>query len=208
MTSCAVFMAHLHITIKGTVQGVGFRPSVYNLARKLGLKGYVTNTSEGVIIEVEGDEAAGFADAHSENLPPLARIDSIEIKELHPAGYDDFTILRSIDEGGFTHISPDMSICDDCLKELLTPSNRRFQYAFTNCTNCGPRYSITKQVPYDRPNTTMSVFPMCPQCLAEYNDPSDRRFHAQPNACPVCGPQVQLKVQSSKLMNGNRFPRR
>jgi hydrogenase maturation protein HypF len=111
-------MAHFHITIKGTVQGVGFRPSVYNLARKLGLKGYVTNTSEGVIIEVEGDEAARFADAHRENLPPLARIESTTIKELPPAGYDDFTILRSIDEGGFTHISPDISICDDCLKEL------------------------------------------------------------------------------------------
>jgi hydrogenase maturation protein HypF len=192
-------MAHFHITIKGTVQGVGFRPSVYNLARKMGLKGYVTNTSEGVIIEVEGNEAAGFVDAHRENLPPLARIESTEIKELPPAGYDDFAILRSIDEGGFTHISPDISICDNCLTELLTPSDRRFQYPFTNCTNCGPRYSITRKVPYDRPNTTMSVFPMCPQCLAEYNDPSDRRFHAQPNACPVCGPQVQLRVESSKF---------
>ncbi len=199
-------MAHFHITIKGTVQGVGFRPSVYNLARKLGLTGYVTNTSEGVIIEVEGDEAEGFAKAHRENLPPLARIESIEIKELPLTGYDDFTILRSIDEGGFTHVSPDISICDDCLKELLTPSDRRFQYPFTNCTNCGPRYSITRKVPYDRPNTTMSVFPMCPQCLAEYNDPSDRRFHAQPNACPSCGPQVHLKVHSSKFKVDEREP--
>jgi len=199
-------MAHFHITIKGTVQGVGFRPSVYTLARKLGLKGYVTNTSEGVIIEVEGDEAARFADAHRENLPPLARIESIEIKELPPAGYDDFAILRSIDEGGFTHIAPDISICDDCLTELLNPSDRRFQYPFTNCTNCGPRYSITRKVPYDRPNTTMSVFPMCPQCLAEYNDPSDRRFHAQPNACPVCGPQLQLKVHNSKFEVNERDP--
>jgi hydrogenase maturation protein HypF len=190
-------MSHLHLTIKGTVQGVGFRPTVYNLALKLGLKGFVTNTSEGVIIEVEGKAAAGFADILRENLPPLARLESIEIKELSPAGYADFTIISSKDQGGFTHISPDISTCDDCLKELLDPSDRRYQYPFINCTNCGPRYSITIKVPYDRPNTTMAVFPMCPQCEAEYHDPSDRRFHAQPNACPVCGPQVQFKNKNT-----------
>ncbi len=199
-------MSHLHLTIKGTVQGVGFRPSVYNLARRLGLNGYVTNTSEGVIIEVEGAAAAGFADNLRENLPPLARIDSIVTKELDPAGYRDFTIISSIDEGGFTHISPDISICDDCLKELLDPADRRYQYPFINCTNCGPRYSITKRVPYDRPNTTMAVFPMCPQCEAEYHDPSDRRFHAQPNACPVCGPQVQFINKNSSFQTDETDP--
>jgi hydrogenase maturation protein HypF len=190
-------MAHLHLIIKGTVQGVGFRPSVYNLARKLGLNGYVTNTSKGVIIEVEGDGASEFARVLTDKLPPLAKIESIESRELPPAGYRDFTIIRSIDEGGFTHVSPDISICDDCLKELFDPSDRRYQYPFINCTNCGPRYSITKKVPYDRPNTTMSVFPLCPACAAEYDDPANRRFHAQPNACPVCGPQVRFRNQSS-----------
>ncbi len=192
-------MTHLHITIKGTVQGVGFRPAVYNLVRKLGLNGYVTNSSAGVIIEVEGKGAADFTAILNDNLPPLAKIESIETKELPPAGYDDFRIVQSVDEGGFTHVSPDVSICDDCLKELFDRQDRRYQYPFINCTNCGPRYSITRRVPYDRPNTTMAIFPMCPQCEAEYNDPSNRRFHAQPNACPVCGPTVEFKNQNSKF---------
>ena len=192
-------MIRFHITIKGTVQGVGFRPTVYNLVRKLGLKGYVTNSSIGLIIEVEGEGAANFATILCDNLPPLARIESIKLKELPPAGYSDFKIIGSMDEGGFTHISPDISICDDCLKELLDPQDRRYQYPFINCTNCGPRYSITKRVPYDRPNTTMSGFSMCHRCEAEYNDPSDRRFHAQPNACPVCGPQVEVRIQNSNF---------
>lgn len=190
-------MIRFHITVKGTVQGVGFRPAVYNLVRKLGLNGYVTNSSLGVIIEVEGKGAADFSTILFDNLPPLAKIESVELKELPPAGYSDFKIIRSMDEGGFTHISPDISVCDDCLGELLNPQNRRYQYPFINCTNCGPRYSITKNVPYDRPNTTMSVFPMCPRCEAEYNDPSDRRFHAQPNACPACGPHVEFIMQNS-----------
>ena len=192
-------MTHLHITIKGTVQGVGFRPAVYNLVRKLGLNGYVTNSSAGVIIEVEGKGAADFTTILNDNLPPLAKIESIETKELPHAGYDDFRIVQSVDEGGFTHVSPDVSICNDCLKELFDRQDRRYQYPFINCTNCGPRYSITRRVPYDRPNTTMAVFPMCPQCEAEYNDPSNRRFHAQPNACPVCGPMVEFKNQNSKF---------
>ncbi|MGO9380198.1 MAG: carbamoyltransferase HypF [Dissulfurispiraceae bacterium] len=192
-------MIRFHITVKGTVQGVGFRPAVYNLVRKLGLKGYVTNSSIGVIIEVEGEGAADFANILCDNLPPLAKIESIKLQELPPEGYSDFKIIRSLDEGGFTHISPDISICDDCLKELLDPQDRRYQYPFINCTNCGPRYSITRRVPYDRPNTTMSAFTMCPRCEAEYNDPSNRRFHAQPNACPVCGPQVEFRIQNSNF---------
>jgi hydrogenase maturation protein HypF len=200
-------MTRFHITVKGIVQGVGFRPAVYNLAVGLGLKGFVTNTSEGVIMEVEGDKASEFASILKSNLPPLARVDSIEVKEIPVTGDNEFRILHSMEEGGFTHVSPDISICGDCLGEMLDPADRRHQYPFINCTNCGPRYSITKKVPYDRPNTTMSVFPMCPQCRAEYADPLNRRFHAQPNACPVCGPQVQLKVNSPKFrVDGNEDP--
>ncbi|HMK55991.1 MAG TPA: carbamoyltransferase HypF [Dissulfurispiraceae bacterium] len=196
----------LHITIKGIVQGVGFRPTVYNLVEKLGLKGYVTNSSAGVIIEVEGQDAVRFADMLKDNLPPLAKIESIEAKELPPAGFKEFSIIQSVDEGGFTHISPDMSVCDDCLKELFAPDDRRYRYPFINCTNCGPRYSITKRVPYDRPNTTMSVFPMCPKCEAEYNDPSNRRFHAQPNACPVCGPRVEFRLRNDEYRTDESDP--
>jgi len=197
---------HLRLTIKGIVQGVGFRPAVYNLVNKLGLNGYVTNSSTGVIIEVEGQNAAWFADTLKDNLPPLAKIDSIETKELPLAGFKEFSIMQSVDEGGFTHISPDMSICDDCLEELFDKHDRRYRYPFINCTNCGPRYSITKKVPYDRPNTTMSGFRMCPQCDAEYNNPSNRRFHAQPNACPVCGPKVEFKLRNLKYDIDNSDP--
>jgi hydrogenase maturation protein HypF len=194
-------MTRFHLIVKGIVQGVGFRPTVYNLARNLRLNGYVTNTSDGVIIEVEGAAAGGFESALRNGLPPLARIESIAAHEAPPAGYTEFRIIESSEAGGFTHVSPDISVCDDCLKELLDPADRRYQYPFINCTNCGPRYSITKKVPYDRPNTTMSVFPMCPQCAAEYHDPSNRRFHAQPNACPECGPQVKLKIENEKFKN-------
>jgi hydrogenase maturation protein HypF len=191
-------MARYRIIVKGIVQGVGFRPAVYTLALGLGLKGFVTNTSEGVIIEIEGEHAAEFAVALHGNLPPLASIESISSEEIPVLSDKEFRILRSFEDGGFTHVSPDISICEDCLKELVDPADRRYQYPFINCTNCGPRYSITRQVPYDRPNTTMSVFRMCPQCKAEYDGPSDRRFHAQPNACPVCGPQVKLAVRNEK----------
>lgn len=191
----------LHIRIKGIVQGVGFRPFVYNLAKGLNLKGYVKNTSDGVIIEVEGESLNEFLQSIQNKCPPLAKIDSIETKELPLKGYEDFVIIQSVDDGSFTLISPDISICDDCLKELFDPSDRRYLYPFINCTNCGPRYSITQRVPYDRPNTTMSVFDMCPLCLSEYNDPLNRRFHAQPNACYECGPKLTLAVshQSSTV---------
>ncbi len=192
-------MTRYNICVKGIVQGVGFRPAVYNLAMEQGLTGYVTNTADGVIIEVEGNKAEEFASLLKANLPPLARVEVIEAREIPVTGDKEFRILHSMDEGGFTHVSPDISICGDCLKELLDPGDRRHQYPFINCTNCGPRYSITKKVPYDRPNTTMSIFPMCPQCLAEYDNPLNRRFHAQPNACPVCGPQVEFRLTNSEF---------
>jgi len=194
-------MKRLHIEIKGVVQGVGFRPFVYNLAQHLNLKGFVTNTSKGVTIEIEGERVEEFMSKLQNNPPPLAKIYSIEKTELPPNNYKTFEIIESIDEAGFTHVSEDVSICEDCLRELFTPTDRRYLYPFINCTNCGPRYTITMKVPYDRPNTTMAVFKMCPECLSEYKDPSNRRFHAQPNACPVCGPQVRLFVKEGSALN-------
>jgi hydrogenase maturation protein HypF len=192
-------MNRFRISIKGIVQGVGFRPFIYNLAKNSNLKGYVKNTSDGIIIEAEGESLNEFLQSIQNKCPPLSRIDSIEAAELPFNGYEDFIIVESIDTGRFTLISPDISICDDCLKELLDPADGRYLYPFINCTNCGPRYSITQQVPYDRPNTTMSVFNMCPQCLSEYNDPTNRRFHAQPNACHECGPKLEFTVHSSQF---------
>lgn len=182
------------IEVKGIVQGVGFRPFVYNLAESLGLNGYVTNTSNGVTIEIEGGDLQDFIRRLPVEAPPLSRIVDIEVFNLPPKGYEGFRIIESKDNGRFTLISADVSICDDCLRELYDQKDRRYLYPFINCTNCGPRYSITRSVPYDRPNTTMSVFEMCDDCHREYNDPKDRRFHAQPIACPICGPKVELKI--------------
>ncbi len=188
------------IIVKGVVQGVGFRPFVYNLARSLNLQGYVNNSSKGVTIEIEGEGVSAFLERLRKEAPPLSQIVSVDVSELPYYGYRDFSILESEDEGSFTLISADVSVCEDCFREMLDRNDRRYLYPFINCTNCGPRYTITKSVPYDRPNTTMSVFDMCPDCKREYDDPSDRRFHAQPIACPICGPQVTLKVNSEELM--------
>jgi hydrogenase maturation protein HypF len=196
----------VQITVKGVVQGVGFRPYVYTLASGLDLKGYVTNTAEGVLIDVEGTRLPDFLHRLPQEAPPLARVSQITIDHLPLHGYPDFTIRKSIDSGSigpFTLVSPDVSLCPDCLRELFDPVDRRYLYPFINCTHCGPRYSITKSVPYDRPNTTMASFTLCPECEKEYHDPQDRRFHAQPNACPKCGPEVQFRVQSSEYtVNG------
>ena len=192
-------MNRVLINIKGIVQGVGFRPFVYNLAKSLHLKGHVTNTADGVAIDIEGEDVTTFIDRLSKEAPPLSEINSIDISLLPFYGYEDFEILKSSDRGSFTLLSPDVSICDDCLKEMFDRDDRRYLYPFINCINCGPRYTITNAIPYDRHNTTMSVFKMCQECEREYNNPADRRFHAQPNACPVCGPHVQLKVKSEKF---------
>ncbi len=188
------------IIVKGIVQGVGFRPYVFNLAGALNLKGEVTNTSEGVFIDVEGTGVSEFIRRLESEAPPLSQITDISVIPLPVHGYPDFSIKKSTDQTGnlpFTLISPDVSICDDCLRELLDPADRRYRYPFINCTNCGPRYSITRSIPYDRPHTTMAGFTLCPGCLKEYNDPRDRRFHAQPNACPVCGPQVEFRMRNA-----------
>ncbi|HLG94877.1 MAG TPA: carbamoyltransferase HypF [Bryobacteraceae bacterium] len=186
-----------HIHIRGIVQGVGFRPFVFNLARRLQLSGYVLNSSAGVVIEAEGPEAGleQFVGALNREAPPLARIENFDVAALEPAGYTDFVIRESLDEPGeLVPVSPDVSTCDDCMRDFRTASDRRHGYPFTNCTNCGPRYTITRKIPYDRPLTTMACFAMCERCLAEYEDPGDRRFHAQPNACPQCGPSLSLAL--------------
>ena len=183
-------------TVGGQVQGVGFRPFVYRVARTLDLSGTVQNTPAGVRIEVQGLPAAvdAFGRALSEEAPALARISACteEPLPLDPDSHD-FRILHSAaGQGHCVLISPDTATCPDCLADIADPANRRHRYAFTNCTNCGPRYTIIRAIPYDRPNTSMACFPLCPDCGREYSDPQDRRFHAQPNACPVCGPRVWL----------------
>jgi hydrogenase maturation protein HypF len=191
----------LSIKIKGIVQGVGFRPFIYDLATRRHLNGFVLNSTSGVVIEIEGTKqhVDSFVSAIKREAPPLSRIESIRIRKLPSKGYQGFTIEQSaVLNGKSALISPDISICDKCLQELFDPADRRFGYPFINCTNCGPRFTIIKDVPYDRDKTTMHEFKMCPLCQEEYEDPTNRRFHAQPNACPTCGPQVEL-VESSEL---------
>lgn len=183
------------IQIQGVVQGVGFRPFVYRLACDHALKGWVRNTSAGVEIAVEGLVAQLDVFLHDleAQAPPLARIESLMVSEAEPEGYTDFRIHHSqAQEGCYQLISPDIATCADCRHELFDPSDRRYRYPFINCTNCGPRFTIIEDIPYDRPKTTMRDFTMCPACQAEYDDPLNRRFHAQPNACPICGPTLTL----------------
>ena len=192
------------IRVIGTVQGVGFRPYVHRLAGELALGGWVLNDAQGVLLEIEGSEraVAEFRSRLTAQPPPLALIERVLVSHVEPRGEHEFEIRASVTpppnaagihrERVDAPVSVDTATCDDCLHELLDPGNRRFRYAFTNCTNCGPRFTIVHGVPYDRPLTTMASFTMCPECQAEYDDPGDRRFHAQPNACPVCGPRLSL----------------
>ena len=189
------------LNVKGIVQGVGFRPFVYQLATTLKLKGQVANTSNGVTITLEGplDGIESFLQRLTTQSPPLAHITQVDVESLAPTGCDDFSISQSRkDAQRFTLISPDVSICKDCKDELFDPDDRRHGYPFINCTNCGPRYTIIDDIPYDRPKTSMRHFRMCRECQTEYDDPFNRRFHAQPNACPVCGPQVDLYDREKK----------
>jgi hydrogenase maturation protein HypF len=191
------------ISVRGIVQGVGFRPFVYGLAVKHNLKGWVYNTSEDVKIEVEGAAEAikQFERELETKAPPLAHIENVTIEYHPPRGYKNFEIRQSqAQEGKYQLISPDVATCQACLGELLNPEDHRHRYPFTNCTNCGPRFTIIEDMPYDRPKTTMRYFQMCSQCQAEYDNPRDRRFHAQPNACPKCGPQVELVDNRGKLV--------
>jgi hydrogenase maturation protein HypF len=190
----------VRLHLRGIVQGVGFRPFVFNLAQRLRVAGYVLNSSAGLIAEAEGEAQAVETFLHeiTHNPPPLAWIQQADLEDLHPLGDLEFTIRHSVDHAGeFALISPDVATCPACAADFTDPANRRYGYAFTNCTNCGPRYTIVEDIPYDRPHTTMAPFHMCEACRAEYDDPADRRFHAQPNACPVCGPRLSAPVEDA-----------
>jgi len=200
-------LSGLRVRIRGIVQGVGFRPFVFGLASRIQLTGWVRNTSSGVEIEVNGsqDQLNNFLDCLQTQLPPLARVDSLESEWISPNHDEGFKILESqAQPGDFIPVSPDMSICSDCQRELFDPNDRRYRYPFINCTNCGPRFSIIKDIPYDRPMTTMAGFPLCASCDAEYHNPLDRRFHAQPVACPDCGPHVWFEVNGNELASHDR----
>ncbi|GLR46142.1 carbamoyltransferase HypF [Mesorhizobium amorphae] len=184
----------LRLRVRGCVQGVGFRPFVYRLARAMRLTGFVLNDSAGVLIEVEGTCASRFAEAVHIQAPPLARIDSVDVMEMGATGGDLFEILESVGGQAATHISADAATCADCQRELTDPQSRFFGYPFVNCTDCGPRFTITSALPYDRRQTSMAAFPMCARCRADYADPESRRFHAEPIACPACGPQLSHPV--------------
>lgn len=194
----------IKISIKGAVQGVGFRPFIYKLANSLGLKGYVLNTPQGVIIEAEGEDnlLLDFTKRIGTEKPPISLIQNISIEKLPLNNFRDFEIRKSDLRGAPNAIVlPDIATCKDCFEEIFDVNNRRYLYPFTNCTNCGPRYSILESLPYDRARTTMKIFNMCPECKAEYENPDDRRFHAQPNACPVCGPYVELWNSDGAILN-------
>ena len=190
----------IRLHVRGVVQGVGFRPSVYRLATRHRLGGFVLNDGEGVVIEAEGPPSAlaSFVAALEQDVPPLARIDSVVSRDATPLGERSFAVRASARTAGLPAlIPPDVATCDDCLRELRAPADRRFRYPFVNCTNCGPRLTIVTAVPYDRQSTTMAGFPLCADCRREYEDPADRRFHAEPIACPACGPRLSLPLEEA-----------
>ncbi len=194
----------LRLRVRGVVQGVGFRPFAFGLARRYGLSGYVLNDSEGVLIEVEGGPVEEFCAALRAEAPVLARIDALEVEE-RPLGHDaDFVIAESRGGKAATRIGADAATCPECLRELRDPASRFFGYAFVNCTHCGPRYTITRALPYDRAQTSMAGFAMCPACAADYRNPENRRFHAEPVACPVCGPRLSHRIEdiAAALLDG------
>lgn len=195
------------LTVHGAVQGVGYRPFVYRLAHVNGLKGWVRNDPAGVVIEVEGHDAAvaQFVTRIETDKPPNARIHDVRTEWIEPAGYTEFCIRESTQQGRKSAvILPDIAMCDDCRAEIGDPDDRRYRYPFTNCTNCGPRFTIIESMPYDRSGTTMKAFTMCAECRREYDDPDNRRFHAQPNACPVCGPHLEYwDSHGGKLADGD-----
>ena len=193
------------LRVTGVVQGVGFRPFVHRLATELDLSGEVGNDSAGVFVEVEGAATAvtRFEGRLVTEAPPLARIDSVQSTSVGVQGRAPFEIVASVAAGAArTYVSPDIAVCDDCLAEMADPEDRRYRYPFINCTNCGPRFTITIRLPYDRPNTTMAGFGLCTDCAREYHDPVDRRFHAQPIACPVCGPRIWFSGSAGERVEG------
>lgn len=194
----------MHVVIRGAVQGVGFRPFVYRLASEMALPGWVQNSPQGVFIEVEGKQHAlqSFLFRLQEEKPAPSFIHSLEFSILDPVFFKGFEIRSSEKSGAKSAlILPDIATCRECLAEIFDPGNRRYRYPFTNCTHCGPRFTIIESLPYDRPNTSMKSFEMCPDCLAEYEDPGNRRFHAQPNACAVCGPEIELWDAEGRVLS-------
>ena len=187
--------------MRGTVQGVGFRPYVYRLAGELGLAGWVLNDAHGVLLEVEGDgaEVDAFIARLGAEAPPLAVVEGVEVSAVAPLGDDRGFAIRESPRGDAADapVTADSATCEECLHELFDPADRRYRYPFINCTNCGPRFTIVRGIPYDRPYTTMAGFVMCAECQSEYDDPSNRRFHAQPNACPACGPSLSVPVETA-----------
>ncbi len=202
-------MERRRLLIRGIVQGVGFRPFIWRLARRFGLTGWVKNTTAGVVVEVQGasEDIDAFVDAIPREKPPLALITEIESEVISPVEDESgFVILRSdSSRPSITIVPPDIAVCDACLREMRDPTDRRYRYPYINCTDCGPRFTIIKAVPYDRKNTTMADWEMCEDCRREYEDPSDRRFHAQPTACPVCGPTYRLTDMSGNPVPGDPF---
>ncbi len=199
----------LRIEIEGIVQGVGFRPFIFRLAGRHGIRGWVRNISGCVLLEAEGTQAnlSAFLLAIEREAPPLSSITAVRKTAIPPSGEKGFLILPSAPGEKGIQIAPDSDVCADCLKELFDPGDRRYRYPFINCTNCGPRYSIITGIPYDRPLTTMATFTMCDACRAEYTDPANRRFHAQPNACPACGPRLLLAEPNGREMEGDAVER-
>lgn len=196
-------MSRLRVSLRGAVQGVGFRPFVYRLANELGLAGWVLNDTHGLFAEVEGKsgDLHAFRERLTREAPESARVDEVTEEWLPPAGFSAFEIRHSENAGPKTVlVLPDLATCGSCAREVADPTDRRYGYPFTNCTACGPRFTIVRALPYDRPNTTMARFALCPACRAEYEDPADRRFHAQPNACPACGPRLALWDSAGGVM--------
>jgi len=184
----------LRLRVRGAVQGVGFRPHVYGLASRLGLSGFVRNDAEGVLIEIEGAGADQFVHALRLAPPPLARVDSLDVAELALSGGSDFVIAATEAGASLTRIGADVAVCEECLSELFDPKSRFYRYPLVNCTHCGPRYTLTRALPYDRAQTSMAPFAMCPDCARDYADPSNRRFHAEPIACRACGPKLDAEI--------------
>ena len=195
------------VRVRGVVQGVGFRPFAYGLATRMGLDGWVGNDGAGVLAEVEGDRAAldAFVTGLSRQAPAPAIVQAVEAIDVPPIGRPGFSIVAGAREAGTrTLVAPDAATCDDCLRELRDPADRRHRHPFISCTACGPRYTIITALPYDRARTTMAAFPLCAACRTEYEDPADRRFHAEPICCPDCGPRLRLlSTDGSELCNGD-----
>ena len=193
------------LQVTGIIQGVGFRPFIYRQASQLALKGWASNTGDGVTVDIEGSPSAleAFIETLQKKPPINSKIESLTITNLPVCGYQQFELRNSAGQQHSMFISPDIATCPACIDELLDPSNRRYQYAFTSCSQCGPRYSIINALPYDRERTAMHTFPLCQACQHEYENPSDRRFHAQTIACPDCGPTVELLTHQGKYLADN-----